>query len=155
MSYGNYGRQNMRFRNNVLDKNIPEALKIVEGLLSAGSNMLEEIIQKNDFKYNSGGGAQVALKLLRQKEPINIYIYRPWNKFTSAVGYYGKGAIHINIYFLDKFDTTSLAGFLLHEYAHYCGFHHNSSLGTSNFKTQDKVLHSVPYFLSENVGKWI
>jgi len=144
-----------RFRNCVIDANLPQAIKIAEGLLSAGSNMIEEISNKTDFKYDSGSGIQVAMKLLSGKDPINVYTYRPFRKSSKVIGYFQNGAIHINIYVLEKFDLKLIVGNLLHEYAHSCGFHHNSAFRTSNFKTEHKVKHSVPYFLSENVEKWI
>jgi AraC-like DNA-binding protein len=143
-----------RFRNCIIDKNIPFAIERAEDLLSINSNMIEEISKKTDFKYGAGDGSQVALNLVSKRDPINLFTYRPWRK-SKAVGYYQNGNIYISLYALERFEIVSLVGLLLHEYAHHCGYNHNSAFGTSNFKTQHKVKHSVPYFLSENVEKWL
>lgn len=143
-----------RFRNCIIDKNIPFAIDIAEGLLSAGSNMIEEISNKTDFQYNSGSGIQVVMNLIAPREQVNIFMYRPWRN-SKAVGYYQNGAIYISVYALENFDVTAIVGLLLHEYAHHCGYNHYSVFGTSNYKTNHKVNHSVPYFLSENVKRWL
>lgn len=143
-----------RFRNCIIDKNIHFAIERAEDLLSAGSNMIEEVSSKTDFKYNSGSGSQVALNLISQRDLVNIFTYRPWRK-SKAIGYYQNGSIFISLYALEKFEIVSLVGLLLHEYAHHCGYNHYSAFGTSNFKTEHKCKHSVPYFLSENVEKWL
>jgi hypothetical protein len=139
----------MRFKNCVIDNNIPHAIKQVEKLLEVDSLMIKELQSKNDWKFNSGTAGEVIVKLLEEREPIKIYTYRPWNPFTKAIGYYDGTAIHININKLDSFDFKELCGLLLHEYAHYCGFKH-----ANNFKSKEKCLYSVPYFLSENIDRW-
>ena len=137
----------MRFRNNIIDRNVAHAIKEVEKLLTPDSTMIKELSGKKDFKYNSGN--DVHLVLLQEREPIPVFTYRPWNPWTKAMGYFDGKAIHINITKLDTFDFKELCGLLLHEYAHYCNFMHGN-----NFKTQEKCLYSVPYYLSENITKW-
>lgn len=137
----------MRFKNNVIDKNVAHAIKEVESLLTPDSTMIKDLSAKNDFQYESGG--MVHLVLLEQRQPIPVFTYRPWNPWTKAIGYFDGKAIHINITKLDKFDFKELCGLLLHEYAHYCGFKHGN-----NFKTEHKCKYSVPYYLSENITKW-
>ena len=139
----------MRFKNCVIDKNIPHAIKQVEKLLEPDSMMIKELQSKNDWKFNSGSSGEVSVKLLEEREPICIYTYRPWNPFTKALGYYDGKAIHININKLDTFDFKELCGLLIHEYSHYCGFAHGN-----NFPTKEKYLFSVPYFLSQNIDRW-
>jgi|688.fasta_scaffold133842_5 hypothetical protein len=143
-----------RFRNCIIDRNIHLAIDQAESLLSAGSRMIEDISNKNDFKYNSGIGSQIALNLISPRDLVNIFTYRPWTT-SKAIGYYKNGCIHLSLYFLDEFNFNDVVGLLLHEYAHHCGYNHYSAFGTSNFKTQHKVKHSVPYFLSENVEEWL
>jgi hypothetical protein len=137
----------MRFKNCVIDKNIAHAIKEVEKLLSPDSKMIKELSGKKDFKYNSG--KDVSSRLLEERQPISVFTYRPWNPWTKSMGYFDGKAIHINITKLNSFDFQELCGLLLHEYAHYCGFFHGN-----NFKTQEKCLYSVPYYLSENITKW-
>lgn len=143
-----------RFRNCIINKDIPFAIDVAENLLKENSEMIKEVSNKLDFLYNSGSGFQVSNNLLSDREPVNIFSYRPWKK-SKAIGYYQNGSIYVSVYFLENLNFPALIGFLLHEYAHHCGYNHYSSFGTSNYKTNHKVNHSVPYFLSENVGKWL
>ena len=140
----------MRFRNCIINANVAHAIVQVEKLLSEDSQMIKELSQKNDFKFESGSGESVVKKLLAQREPINVYSYRPWNPLTRAIGYYDGKYIHLNIKAIENFDFNDLCGLLLHEYSHYAGFKHGN-----NFKTEEKCLKSVPYFLSDNVSRWV
>lgn len=140
----------MRFRNCLISNEVNHAIKQVEKLLTEDSSMIKELSTKNDFKYGSGVGESVVKKLLKEREPINVYSYRPWNPLTKAVGYYDGKYIHINVKALATFDFEKLCGLLLHEYSHYCGFSHGS-----NWKDKEKVLYSVPYYLSENITRWV
>jgi hypothetical protein len=114
---------------------------------------MEDIVSKNDWKYNSGTGLAIRDSLLKEKDVVNVYVAP--NKNTKAVAYFQNGNIYIYQKYLDDASTTNLLGTLLHEYAHYCGFNHNSPFGTSNYKTKAKCLYSVPYYLSENAVKWV
>jgi hypothetical protein len=76
-----------RFRNCIIDRNIHLAIDQAESLLSAGSRMIEDISNKNDFKYNSGIGSQIALNLISPRDLVNIFTYRPWTT-SKAIGYY-------------------------------------------------------------------
>jgi hypothetical protein len=139
----------MRFKNCTINQRLNHAISYVETLLHEDSRMMFDLRQKNDWKYNSGSSEEIVKELIIKRPIINVYTYRPFNPFTRAIGYYKNNAIHINIKFLDNFDYQLVCGLLLHEYAHYCGYSHGN-----NFKTQDKVLYSVPYYLSENVTRW-
>lgn len=139
----------MRFRNNIIDPKVNEAVKIANDLLTAGSSMIDHISNKEDFKYNSGHGIQVALNLILVREPIDIYVYKPFYPFSKAIGYYDGECIWINSRKMQVLDISNLIGLLLHEYAHYCGYKHGS-----NYKSKEKCLYSVPYYLSENIKLW-
>lgn len=140
----------MRFRNNMMDFKMKEAVDIANGLLTAASPLIKHITDKDDFKYNSGYGVQVALSLILSRDCINVFSYRSINPFTKAIGYFDGEAIWINTRKLKHLSIADIVGFLLHEYSHYCGFKHGN-----NYKTEDKCLYSVPYYLSENVKKWM
>jgi hypothetical protein len=140
----------MRFRNCIISNEIDHAVKQVEKLLTPESTMIKELIGKDDFKYGAKYGADVVNKILEYRDPINVYSYKPLNPFTSAVGYFNGKAIYINVKALSNFNFKELTGLLIHEFSHYAGFSHGN-----NFKTKDKCLYSVPYFLSENVDRWI
>lgn len=138
-----------RFRNCVIDKNIAHAIVQAEKLLDIDSPMIKHLQSKNDWRYDSGTSGEVICKLLEERDPINVYTYRPWNPFTKAIGYFDGKAIHLNVKVIENFDYDKVVGLILHEYAHYCGFHHGN-----NFKTEEKCKYSVPYYLSDNVTKW-
>ena len=140
----------MRFKNNIINSKVSEAIKKAESILMAGSNMINELAEKDDFKYNSGHGVQVALNLILVKEPINVYTYKSINPFSKAIGYYDGEAIWINSRKMQAMDINSLVGLFIHEYSHYCGYGHGN-----NYKSQEKCLYSVPYYLSENVARWV
>jgi predicted SprT family Zn-dependent metalloprotease len=110
--------------------------------------MANDLTMKTDWKYGTKG--DVLKTLLQEREPIHLFTYRPWNPFTKAIGYFDGKDIHININKLPRLSNSDLVGLLLHEYAHYCGFTHGN-----NYKTEEKCLYSVPYYLSENVEKWL
>lgn len=139
-----------RFNVNVISKEVIEAAKVAERLLSPGSLMLEEIRLKNDFKYNSGTGEEVYQKIVNCDAIVPVFTYRPKWRFTKAIGYFGRDAVHINIYKLDELEHNELVGLLVHEWLHKAGFGHGN-----NYKTKEKVLFSVNYFASENVSRWV
>jgi hypothetical protein len=139
----------MRFKNNIIDSKVNEAVKIANNLLNTGSALIEHISKKDDFQYNSGNGIQIAINLIKVREPINVYIYKPFYPFSKAIGYYDGEAIWINARKMQVLDISNLVGLLLHEYAHYCGYKHGN-----NYKSKEKCLYSVPYYLSENIKLW-
>lgn len=139
-----------RFQNMTTSTKIDAAIEIAERLLSVGSKMLTEISTKNDFKYNSGTGLDIAVDLRITREPVKVFTYKSFNPWSAAIGYFDGKAIHINIRKLPNMDAIDVARNLCHEYSHYCGFGHGN-----NYKTKEKTLYSVPYFISENLQKWI
>ena len=140
----------MRFRNCIIDNKVNEAVKIANDLLTAGSSLINDISNKDDFQYNSGHGIQVALNLILAREPINIYAYKPLYPFSKAIGYFDGEAIWINMRKMEVLSQSDLIGLLLHEYSHYCGYKHGN-----NYKSKHKCNHSVPYWLSENIKRWV
>lgn len=140
----------MRFRNNIINLKVNEAAKIASMILESNSSLIKEIKNKNDFKFNSGTGEEISQNLLFQREPINIYCYKPFYPFSKAIGYYDGESIWINLRKMEAMDISDLVGLLLHEYAHYCGYKHGT-----NYKSKYKCLYSVPYYLSENIKLWL
>lgn len=139
-----------RFYINVINEKIKLAATDAEKLLEAESEMMKDLLFKNDFKFNSGTGYQVCEKLQLFNKSVPVFTYKPFNPFTKSMGYSDGKAIFINIRKLDSFSHQDLVGLLLHEYCHMVGFSHGN-----NYKTADKVKYSVPYFVSENVGEWL
>lgn len=138
----------MKFQNKAESISIEAAILDAERLLKANSPMMESIMGKYIWKYNSGYSSDIVLALLTPRDPIDVYYYKPLYPWSSSLGYFDGEAIHIN--YKKVLNHSALVGLLLHEYAHYCGFKHGN-----NYKSKDKVLYSVPYFLSENVDLWL
>ena len=144
------GNKKMRFRNNIIDTKVNEAAKIADMLLDSNSPLIKHLRTKTDFKYNSGTGEEIAVNLMFQREPINVYCYKPFYPFSKAIGYYDGEAIWINLRKMHVMGLNDLVGLFLHEYAHYCGYKHGN-----NYKSKEKCLYSVPYYLSENIETWL
>lgn len=136
-----------RFVNNTYDLSVNKAIENAEKLLSLYSKMANDITLKDDWKF--GVDDDVLANLVKERPVIHIFTYRPWNPWTKAIGYFDGKDIHLNIKKMPM-DVVDLTGTLLHEYAHYCGYGHGN-----NFKNDEKCKFSVPYYLSENVGRWL
>ncbi len=139
-----------RFLNMTTQPKIDEAIGIAESLLVYNSKMLVEISKKNDFKYESGSGLEVSLSLYASRPLVQVFTYKPKWIFSKAIGYSDGVAVYVNIRKLPSMSVGDVASNLLHEYAHHAGFGHGN-----NYKTKEKTLYSVPYFISENIQKWI
>lgn len=137
-----------RFSNQTDSEQVQVAIYVAEQLLMPNSKAMMVIHEKNDFKYSSGEGYQVHDKLVSEKPLVKVAFYKPMYPWSSALGYFDGDRIFIN--YRKILDHKALVGLLLHEYAHYCGFHHSG-----NLISKEKIRYSVPYFLSSNVGAWI
>jgi hypothetical protein len=141
----------IRFDNRTTNKDfIGRAITKAEAMLSPDSPLMKELFAKDDFKFDSGRGSEVCGKLVLCPAVAPVYFYRPVNPWTSAMGYSANGEIHFNTRKFNSFSFSDVVGLLLHEYAHVAGFGHGN-----NFKTKEKVDFSVPYFLSENVARFL
>jgi hypothetical protein len=139
-----------RFINNTLNPEIDYAIQIANSLLNEDSPMIKAVLNKTDWKYNSGTPTAIAHKLLEARNPINIYAYADYN--TKAIGYFDGKNIYVNT--AKGIKGIDLVGILIHEYSHYCGFNHGTGW-FRNYKTKAKCLYSVPYYLSENIYLWV
>jgi hypothetical protein len=146
----------MRFENRTNCSKISDAIAIADALLNPSSVMASEIIIKNDWKYNTvKSGALVMLRLsATQPRTIPFFTYKP-KKPTLATGHVDEFGIHLNINLVETIDIHELVGFTLHEWSHKCDFDHRSPFWTTNFRTKDKELYSVPYFLTANAKRWL
>lgn len=149
----------MRFINRTNIEFISDAAKKADSLLDPSSLLINDLYNKNDWRYNSGAGVRVALAMSSGAIKLQIFTYRPKNPFTAAVAHCDYDGIHFNIYKVNKLSMASIIATLLHEAAHDRGFHHIDpgwwGKRRANYKTEEKCLYSVPYYLSENVGKWL
>lgn len=140
----------MRFKNRTVHSKIDHAIWDAHRLLQPESSMMKTLEAKQDFKFGSGAGRDVVIGLLFPLVPLQVFTYRPINPFTSAIGYFDGEATHINSRKLPAMEHKDIVANLLHEYSHYAGFKHGN-----NYKTQEKVLYSVPYYISENINRWL
>lgn len=143
-----------RFENRTLDRKLDEYIQDARTLLLPNSPMMLELLSKDDFKYNSGKGYDIHQKIVKFSEVVPVFLYKPFNPFTSAMGYSDGKSIHINKRKIGTMARTDLIGLLLHELMHQIGFNHGTGR-TRNYKTEDKCLFSVPYFISSNVHRWL
>lgn len=128
-----------------------DAIGKAEMLLNSASNMMGEIRSKNDFNYNSGSGENVWFKLQSGPLSVKIKLYTPFSPFTRAIAMTnGDGCIYFNSRKIKQRSVEDVVGTILHECAHLCGFTHGN-----NYKTKEKCLYSVPYWLSENAGRFL
>ena len=140
-----------RFYNNILgNKEVADAITIAEKLFMPDSPMMIELKAKNDWKYNSGTGEEVFKKITECTKIAPVFMYKSKWFWSAALGYSDGKSIYINSRKFGSLDKAELIGLLLHEAAHMCGFSH-----ANNYKTEDKVKFSVPYYVSENIVKWL
>lgn len=139
-----------RFQNSTVGvPKLVQAILLAEQDLTISSDIMLYLAEKNDWKYNSGkNGQEVALKLLAERAPVSVYM-KQGNPNSAALGMYSNGVITFYEHYVENATVEELRRSLRHEYAHYAGFNHASALWTSNYKTKDKCLYSVPYWLSE------
>jgi hypothetical protein len=138
-----------RFQNSTVGiPKLIEAIRLAEDDLHENSQLMYYIAVKNDWKYNSGTGLKVALQLTQERPLVSVYV-KKGNPKSAAIGSYSDGVITLYEHYVERASVFDLRASLRHEFAHYAGFNHFSSWGTSNYKTKDKCLYSVPYWLSE------
>jgi hypothetical protein len=119
------------------------AIYNAERLLTANSELMKLVRNKNDFKYASGKGVDVVSGLLNPVA-VEVYYYRPWNPWSSVIGYTDGVSIYVNS--RNKLLMRELVANLVHEYSHIQGYTHGD-----NYPSEEKNLYSVPYFLSTQI----
>lgn len=139
-----------RFQNRTWLTKISLAANIAEANFMPNSPMMLELRAKNDWLYWPATGEKVYQQILNCNRTVEVYTYRPFNCKTRAVAKFDGKAVHLNSYKLGKLTLRELAATLSHEYLHACGFTHGN-----NWKTQKKINHSVPYYVSENYWRWL
>lgn len=137
----------MKFQNMTNKSIITQAIVIAEDYLTIDSYIMTLVANKNDWKYGTNmTGKEVAAKLCMDlKKPVLVYTYKPWYRWSKAIGYFDGEAIHINLYRMSD-DPYEIAKNLCHEFCHYCGYSHGS-----NYGSKDRDQFSVPYFVSSNL----
>lgn len=136
----------MRFKNHTTNQNLTIACAMADAMLNPGSKLLKAVTAKNDWKYGTNiTGRQVAVLLaMTPLEPIPVVLYRPLNPWSKMRASWDGEVIAINPRYLAKDSTgvLQIIGSLIHEWGHVCGFKHGN-----NFRTKDKELYSVPYWI--------
>lgn len=150
-----------------LPENSPKSLilanYIATWMLTPSSEFLRDLSQKNDWKWDNATGLKVEQALLSGSH-LGVGFYRSANPWSAAVAYYDGKKFYFNLrrfdgYRLDtlwessdeyKRGVASLVATLLHEFAHHAGFTHGD-----NYWSEEKSKYSVPYYISDNVYKWL
>lgn len=104
--------------------------------------------KKKTFTYTDKSNLLVGIELwkfINEDHQIFIRIYRPWNRFSKAIGATteGSGVILLNEYKINSISSLEYAGTIAHECAHLAGFNHGTGI-FRNFNFADKN-RSVPY----------
>jgi len=140
------------FINCTLNQNINHGIFVANKLLNPASLMIIELKDKKDWKYDT---PENFIDLLTSfKEQINVLTYSPVYPWSKTIAYYQRGAIHFNLRKMPSLGSIDIAGTLIHELCHHVGIHHGTGK-TRNFKTKDKSLYSVPYYISDNIYNWV
>lgn len=138
-----------RFQNSTVGiPKLIEAIRLAEADLHPDSDLMGLVLDKNDWKYKAGNGQKVYLQLTQERPLVSVYV-KKGNPKSAAIGSYDSGVITLYEHYVERATVEEVRASLRHEFAHYAGFNHFSSFGTSNYKTKDKCLYSVPYWLSE------
>lgn len=150
----------IRFINKTGIEKIDFAIADADRLLAPESKMMIDVFNKRDWKYDSGNSSVICYRLSMENQiPMLIGTYAPRYRNSKAIGSYSRGVLEYNKYMLPFLDHVELVGNLVHEWAHHCGFHHRDpgiwGKIRQNYKTENKVKYSVPYWLSENVERWL
>lgn len=136
----------MKFINETGSNLFYKAIEIAENALTSSSYIMALVSYKNDWKYGTNmTGAEVVKKLCNFEGHISVKLYKSFNPWSAAIAYYDGKDIYFNTRKLSK-SPLIITSTLVHEWSHHCGFKHGN-----NYKTKDKCLYSVPYFLSENI----
>jgi hypothetical protein len=144
----------IRFENMTTNLELNALINKATGLLFYPSPMMSEIEMKEDFKFNSGNGELVRHKLINCEAIAPIFFYKPKWAWSKAMGYSDGKAIHLNSRKFGSFTEADIIGLLLHEYSHLAGFNHGTGM-RANYWNEDKSNHSVPYFISDNISRWL
>ena len=138
-----------RFQNSTVGiPKLVEAIRLAEDDLRHDSEIMQALMNKNDWKYGVPSGAFAYGELVKERPLVSVYVAQA-SRPTKALGVYSNGVITFYAHYLETATVEEMRRSLRHEFAHYCGFNHLSFPGTSNYKTRHKCLYSVPYWLSE------
>lgn len=130
------------------DLRMTKAIELSELLLIPNSPMMKELIAINTFKYDSGDGKKIVEELLKKRNLVSVHLYKSFS-IWPVVGKTDGKDIYINSRKVLERSIQETAATILHEYSHICGFSHGN-----NTPSQDKYMHSVPYYISENASRW-
>lgn len=137
---------------------IQGAITLAEQYLVKDSKLIYTIEHKVDWKYDSFKQGPIHRNLIKMRGEVVIKCITPEREGTAMIANYPGGAlIELNALTVGTLSKHRLAGAILHEYAHYCGYHHQGRgpIGylRRNYRTEDKNKYSVPYFITTFMEK--
>jgi len=136
-------------------------LKIATSLTSSFFDQLEAKDLPEYFNHTDHSPAQVIeeIKTISGVHRYGIQVvpprtftveeYKPWNRFTKAVGYAKYPKIYVNHYKMDKMFASDFVQLLAHETMHLIGYKHKG-----NYVTQYN-LKTVPYVIGSLAEAWV
>lgn len=127
-------------RKGVNDK-VDIAIGLFESVLRS-EDFFTDMVKLNWFSHSKDSGLAVYHSLFSCEDSIRIVYYRPWYRWSKAVGYYANGVIHINDRKINKLTVNDLVELIAHETCHFLGYKHKG-----NYKYKYDNVHSVPYMV--------
>lgn len=140
---------------------VESAIENADELLHPQSPLIGAVALKDDWKYGVESGVKAAFLLTHvPRPPVPVEIYYPKYKNSDQTAAWNGNRIGINGYWLmNNPGMIKLTGSVLHEWSHACGFNHQApgpwGYIRRNYWSKDKSNYSIPYFISDNISKWI
>jgi hypothetical protein len=134
----------------------PKIIKAVEFAndLFAGSHSFYLRIEHKKFDMTEASGKLVSfdLKYVWKAYPIQYKVYKPWWRWSRAIGYFSRKhpyRIHINFYKLRKMTVPQIVGNICHEMVHLADNQNECSIyGHGDNKNPNGVKNNTaPYWI--------
>lgn len=149
------------FRTNIEDKEVQEAVKIANWLLT-DSMFYDEIKKIERFTHTELNGSDIAEVLFENRysemEVVGYKTFYPYRwPFPKVKGFYSHETpdkINVNLRALHTMDTFDHVGNLIHEKMHSLGFEHQGN-SRNKFNNIDSAPYKIGY-LARSFGqrKW-
>lgn len=109
----------------------------------------DEIAKVEDFAHTEHSGYDVSEVMHHNRHTRSIVrVFKPWWWRSKSNGYSNSDSdIFINGYRIKYNSIWDYVGFLVHEWTHQLGYHHDG-----NYKERNDNINSVPYVIGA-IGK--
>lgn len=136
----------MKIINQTKDDNVRKACEIVINHFKDDA-FLKRVKEIDSFNYTNDPGIVVAHRIQCFNGEITIRSYRPWFRWTKAIGYEKNGVIYINEYI--KLPVLDRVENLYHEIIHSVGYSHKGNY------VNEFNLQTAPYLVANMFKNYI